>query len=77
MLEWSGKFDPEKFDSKKASKKMQRGMAKGEDADWSSTKLQIHSLVHSDGKTCSPDTTSKTTGSCGSAPMTPRNWRDF
>ena len=33
MLEWSGKFDPEKFDSKKASKKMQRGMAKGKDAD--------------------------------------------
>ena len=33
MLEWRGKFDPEKFDSKKASKKMQRGMAKGKDAD--------------------------------------------
>ena len=33
MLEWSDKFDPEKFDSKKASKKMQRGMAKGKDAD--------------------------------------------
>ena len=37
MLEWSGKFDPEKFDSKKASKKaskkMQRGMAKGKDSD--------------------------------------------
>lgn len=33
MLEWRGKFDPEKFDSKKASKKMQRGMAKGKDSD--------------------------------------------
>lgn len=33
MLEWRGKFDPEKFDSKKASKKMQRGVAKGKDAD--------------------------------------------
>ncbi len=32
MLEWRGKFDPEKFDSKKASRKMQRGMAKGKDA---------------------------------------------
>ena len=33
MLEWMGKFDPVQFDSKKASKKMQRGMAKGKDAD--------------------------------------------
>lgn len=33
MLEWRGKFDPEKFDSKKASRKMQRGMAKGKDSD--------------------------------------------
>ena len=33
MLGWRGKFDPELFDSKKASRKMQRGMAKRKDAD--------------------------------------------
>ena len=33
MLEWRGKLDLELFDSNKASKKMQRGMAKGKDAD--------------------------------------------
>ena len=33
MLEWMGKFDPERFDSKKASRKMRRVMVKGKDAD--------------------------------------------
>ncbi len=33
MLKWRGKLDPERFDSKKASRKMQLGMAKGKDAD--------------------------------------------
>ncbi len=33
MLEWMGKFDPERFDSKKASRKMQRGMVKRKKAD--------------------------------------------
>jgi hypothetical protein len=28
-----GKFDPERFDSTKASRKMRRGMVKGKDAD--------------------------------------------
>ena len=33
MLEWRGKIDPELFDSNKAARRMQRGMAKGKDAD--------------------------------------------